>query len=71
MEYARARVAVDGGPGRPGEPFPAFHPGGTRLGMPAVTTRGMRERKMRDIARHIAQVLEEVASYAMPRDREA
>jgi len=58
MEYARVSLS-------------AFCPSGVHLGMPAVTTRVMREREMKDIARRIAQVLEEVASYAMPGDREA
>jgi glycine hydroxymethyltransferase len=55
----------------PGEPFSAFYPSGMRLGTPTVTTRGMREREMSDIARLIARVLEQVTSYAMPADREA
>ncbi len=55
----------------PGEPFSAFYPSGMRLGTPTVTTRGMHEREMRDIARLIAQVLEEVTGYRMPSDREA
>ena len=39
---------------------PPMKAGGIRIGSPAVTTRGMREKEMAQIARWIAEVLEEV-----------
>jgi glycine hydroxymethyltransferase len=53
----------------PGEPFSPFYPSGMRLGTPAVTSRGMREPEMQAIGHLIAQVLDEVRGYVMPRDR--
>lgn len=40
----------------------AFNPSGVRLGTPAVTTRGMKEREMKRIAELIAQTLKDPAS---------
>ncbi len=42
----------------PFDPEPPFNPSGIRLGTPAVTTRGMREREMKEIAEMIAEVVE-------------
>lgn len=41
----------------PHDSRPAYDPSGIRLGTPAVTTRGMKEREMREIARLIHDVL--------------
>src|SRR5487761_726194 len=42
---------------------PPMKAGGIRIGSPAVTTRGMREKEMQQIARWIAEVLTEVAAH--------
>jgi glycine hydroxymethyltransferase len=54
----------------PGEPSSAFYPSGIRLGTPAATTRGMREREMEQIAGWIAQVAEEIEPFKLPDGRE-
>ena len=41
----------------PYDPRPPYNPSGIRLGTPAVTTRGMKEGEMRQIARWIHQVI--------------
>lgn len=41
----------------PNDPLPPFKPSGIRLGTPAVTTRGMKEKDMQDIARKIRAAL--------------
>ncbi|MFZ0213401.1 MAG: serine hydroxymethyltransferase [Candidatus Acidiferrales bacterium] len=46
----------------PFDTFPPMKAGGIRVGTPAVTTRGMREKEMEQIARWIAEVLGEVLS---------
>lgn len=55
----------------PAEPMSPFYPSGVRLGTPALTTRGMKEKEMRKIAGWIAEVLEEVKEYRMPQGKEA
>lgn len=50
---------------------PPFYPSGIRLGTPAVTSRGMKEREMRKIARWINKVVEIVKDEKMPQEREA
>jgi len=41
----------------PYDPRPAYDPSGIRLGTPAVTTRGMKEKEMAVVARLIREVL--------------
>jgi glycine hydroxymethyltransferase len=41
----------------PFDTYPIFRPGGIRLGTPAVTTRGMKEEEMLEIADLLAQAL--------------
>lgn len=55
----------------PNEPFSAFYPSGVRLGTPAVTTRGMKEKEMRMIGDWFKQVLDALKKYEMPKDKEA
>lgn len=40
----------------PKDPFPPFYPSGVRLGTPSLTTRGMKEPEMRQIAEWIVQI---------------
>ncbi|MEM0473403.1 MAG: serine hydroxymethyltransferase [Candidatus Aenigmatarchaeota archaeon] len=49
----------------PNDPSP-FYPSGLRCGTPALTTRGMKEEQMREIADMIAEVIKEVKNYDMP-----
>lgn len=50
----------------PHDPNPPFYPSGIRLGTPAVTTRGMKEKEMREIGSLIAHVIAEVSHYRLP-----
>jgi len=54
----------------PNEPYSPFYPSGVRLGTPAVTTIGMKEKDMEKIADWIAQVVEVVQPFAMPKEKE-
>lgn len=54
----------------PHEPCSPFYPSGIRLGTPLVTTRGMGEREMKQIAGWIAQVVELVKDHQLPPERE-
>ena len=53
----------------PHEPCSPFYPSGVRLGTPLVTTRGMKETEMKQIAQWIAQVVELVRKYELPEER--
>ncbi len=55
----------------PGEPASPFYPSGVRLGTPALTTRGMKEKEMKKIANWIWQVAESVKEYKLPNNKEA
>lgn len=55
----------------PGEPMSPFYPSGIRLGTPALTTRGMKERHMIHISRWIAQAIDAVHEYRLPKEKEA
>ena len=44
----------------PGDPAPPFNPSGLRLGTPSVTTRGMKEDQMDEIAGFINRIAENV-----------
>ncbi len=53
----------------PAEPSSPFFPTGIRLGTPAITTRGMKEKEMESIAKIIAEALEETRGYSLPADK--
>lgn len=57
-----------------GVPFdtnPPFYPSGIRLGTPAITTRGLKEKEMVKIAKWINSAIKEVSSYQLPTEKEA
>lgn len=54
----------------PHDPNPPFYPSGIRLGTPAITTRGMKEKEMVKIGKWIAEVISEVAHYRLPAAKE-
>jgi len=54
----------------PNDPMPPFYPSGIRLGTPAITTRGMKERDMSKIADWINAVIDEVKGNPLPDDKE-
>lgn len=54
----------------PNDPMPPFYPSGIRLGTPALTSRGMKEREMVKIAAWINMVINEVNGEEMPKDKE-
>ncbi len=49
----------------PGDPAPPFDPSGLRIGTPAVTTRGMKEPQMHEIARLMNKVAENIDNDAV------
>lgn len=55
----------------PGDLMPPFYPSGLRLGTPAITTRGMKEKEMKTIAGWILEVIEYVKPYKLPSKPEA
>jgi glycine hydroxymethyltransferase len=57
--------------GVPNDTNPPFYPSGIRLGTPAITTRGMKEKEMVKIAKWMNEVIEEVKHYQLPQDKEA
>jgi glycine hydroxymethyltransferase len=55
----------------PGEPSSPFYPSGIRLGTPALTTRGFKEKDMLKVAEWISEVLNSVKNYQLPKEKEA
>lgn len=53
----------------PNDPMPPFYPSGIRLGTPALTTRGMKEKDMERVARWILLVVDHVKNDKLPADR--
>ena len=54
----------------PKDPSTPFYPSGVRLGTPAITTRGMKEKEMVQIAGWIAEIVEAVKAYQLPDGKE-
>ena len=54
----------------PGEPASPFYPSGIRLGTPALTTRGMKEKDMVKVAGWIKRVLEEIKGLDLPKEQD-
>jgi len=55
----------------PREPASPFYPSGIRLGTPALTTRGMKEKDMVKIATWIKRALEEIRGLDLPKEQDA
>ncbi|MBI2031953.1 MAG: serine hydroxymethyltransferase [Candidatus Levybacteria bacterium] len=53
----------------PNDPMPPFYPSGIRLGTPAITTRGIKEKEMVQIAKWINDVINEISSEVLPLDK--
>jgi glycine hydroxymethyltransferase len=55
----------------PGELGLPFYPSGIRLGTPAATSRGMKEKEMKFIGETMIQVLNLIKKYQLPKDKES
>ncbi|OIP57649.1 MAG: serine hydroxymethyltransferase [Candidatus Levybacteria bacterium CG_4_10_14_0_2_um_filter_36_16] len=56
--------------GIPFDTNPPFYPGGIRLGTPAITTRGMKEKDMIRVAAWINRAIEQVKNERLPENKE-
>ncbi|MDO8583410.1 MAG: serine hydroxymethyltransferase [bacterium] len=56
--------------GVPFDTMPPFYPSGIRLGTPAITTRGMKEKEMKKIAGWMNEAINEVSKEVLPDDKE-
>ncbi len=54
----------------PFDPMPPFYPSGIRLGTPAITTRGIKEKEMLKVAEFINRGIKEVEGYSLPVDKQ-
>lgn len=54
----------------PYDPMPPFYGSGIRIGTPALTTRGMKEKEMVKVGNWISAVIKEVEGYVLPSDKE-
>jgi glycine hydroxymethyltransferase len=54
--------------GVPGDPMPPLYSSGIRLGTPAITTRGLKEKDMRKVAKWYSEAIIEVAGMELPTD---
>ncbi len=53
----------------PDEPSSPFYPSGIRLGTPASTTRGMKEKEIKFIGKKILEVIDLIKKYRLPEDK--
>lgn len=53
----------------PGDTASPFYPSGLRLGTPAITSRGMKEKEMRQIAGWIIAIIDHIKRYPLPEDK--
>lgn len=54
----------------PAEPMSPFYPSGIRLGTPALTSRGMKEKDMVKVGKWLIRVIHAIDGYKMPTDKE-
>lgn len=47
-----------------------YYPSGLRLGTPALTSRGMKEKEMKQIAKWIAEIIDYIKDYKLPQEKE-
>lgn len=55
----------------PCDPASPYFPSGLRLGTPALTSRGMKEKEMRQTAKWIMEIIEYIKPYKLPKEKEA
>ncbi len=71
MQYALDRTGITLNKNTiPNEPSSPYFPSGVRLGTPALTTRGMKEKEMKLIAMWIKNITDEIRTYRLPKDKE-
>ena len=56
--------------GVPRDTNPPFYPSGIRIGTPAITTRGLKEKDMKSIAKSMNDAIEAVKDEKLPEDKE-
>lgn len=56
--------------GVPYDTNPPFYPSGIRLGTPAITTRGMKEKDMKKVAVFMERAVNEISGWEFPADKE-
>ncbi len=54
----------------PGEKASPYYPSGIRLGTPALTSRGMKEKEMKIVAGFVKEALEEIRGFDLPQNQE-